>query len=89
MELLVDSELKEICNLIESESITEEQWAEKESDDEFQTKNYCGGFDADEKAFCFSHYSNKKEEVWFQFTLKEASLIKTGKLIKLQARNAE
>jgi hypothetical protein len=89
MELIVDSELNEISKLIESESISEKQWGEKESDDEFQTENYCGGYDADEKAFCFSYYSEEKEEYWFQFTSEEASLINTGKLKKLQARKAE
>ena len=38
------------------------KWAKKESSDEFQTKNYCGGFDATENEFCFSYYNENKIE---------------------------
>ena len=89
MEIVVDDQLKEICASIESQALNENEWAEKESDDEFQTKNYCGGFDADENAFCFSYHAPSGSELWFQFSLKEASLINSGALSTLVAREAE
>jgi len=46
MEIVVDDQLREICASIEAQSLSENEWAGRESDDEFQTKNYCGGFDA-------------------------------------------
>ena len=89
MEIVVDNQLKEICASIESQALNENEWADKESDDEFQTQNYCGGFDADENAFCFSYFTPSGSELWFQFNLNEASLIKSGALLKLGAREAE
>jgi len=89
MEIVVDDQLREICASIEAQSLSENEWAGRESDDEFQTKNYCGGFDADEKAFCFSFFAPSGVEYWFQFSLEEASLINSGALSKLLAREAE
>ena len=89
MEIVVDNQLKEICTSIEAQALNENEWAGKESDDEFQTKNYCGGFDPDENAFCFSYFAPSGSELWFQFSLEEASLIKSGALLKVKAREAE
>ena len=89
MELEVDDQLKEICSSIVERSLNESEWAAQESDDEYQSSNYCGGFDADENAFCFSFYSITGHEYWFQFTLEEASLIKSGAMKAIQSREAE
>ncbi len=46
----------------------------------FQSKNYCGGYDVDEMAFCFSYYDNKKVEYWFQLTLKQVKELIEGRI---------
>ncbi len=89
MKIVVDSELKEIVRALEAQSIPPAQWAVRESDDEFQSQHYCGGYDADEAAFCFSHFSSNGAEYWFQFTLEEARQINAGALSELAARLAE
>jgi hypothetical protein len=71
MEIAVSHELLEICDKILAERRTTEEWAEIESDDMFQSPSYCGGFDADEGAFCFSFYDERRNEFWFQLTLEE------------------
>jgi hypothetical protein len=48
---------------------SEEQWAEIESSDMFQSEHFCGGYDADEKCFYFSYYCALNKEYWFSFDL--------------------
>jgi hypothetical protein len=38
-----DEELRAICREIAGARLTESEWAERESDDMFQTAHYCGG----------------------------------------------
>lgn len=47
-----------------------------ESSDMFQTKNFCGGFDAIENEFCFSYYNDDKE-FWFQLSLNDIKIYQT------------
>ncbi len=79
-QLTVDEELVEICRRITSEGKTEDEWAEIESCDMFQSEHYCGGYDAIEQLFCFSYYSSSGKEWWFHFTLDEASHVVNGPL---------
>jgi hypothetical protein len=58
-----------------------------ESDDMFARGPYVGGFDADERAFCFG-CSGADGELWFQFTLDEAKAIAAGQRATLDARPA-
>jgi hypothetical protein len=51
MELSVSPEFRTLCREIAGENRSEEEWAEIESDDVFQSENYAGGFDAMEEAF--------------------------------------
>ena len=88
MDYKVDTVLREIAIQILAEGRSEEEWAEIESDDMFQSGNCVGGFDADEMAFCFSVYLDKKE-YWFQITLDEVSEIANGLLETVDARLAE
>lgn len=78
MQLAIDSEFRTICREIVAENQTEEEWAEAESDDMFQSESYEGGYDADEEAFCFSHYAPDGQEYWFQLTLAEAKAVAKG-----------
>ena len=89
MELTIDSEFRSICQEIVAENQTEEEWAEVESDDMFQSENYVGGFDADEEAFCFSYYAPDGQEYWFQFTLDEAKAVTAGETPVIEIRPAE
>ncbi len=89
MDLKVDDELREICAEIVEEARSLEGWREIESDDMIQTPHYVGGFDATEDAFCFSARHPGREELWFQFTLEEASDIAASKRRSLPARPAD
>lgn len=71
MKIQVGEELKKICKSIIEENKNECEWSLIESCDMFQTAHYCGGYDATEKAFCFSYYDDNGEEFWFQLTLKQ------------------
>lgn len=71
MKLYIDNEFLQICKEIINENISNEEWAQNESCDMFQTLKYCGGYDATEMAFCFSYYGREDLEYWFQVFLKE------------------
>lgn len=88
MEIPIESELVMICREIKDKALSIEQWSEIESDDLFQTSQYTGGFDADEKEFCFSYFSDDVE-YWFQLDLKLAQKISEGFEPKIQGRRAE
>ena len=89
MKLSIDKELLEIFKDILNRNLTLSEWSKIESSDEFQTENYCGGFDATENEFCFSYYDTKKVEYWFQKSLKEIEDIKSGKITEFEIRTAE
>ena len=63
----LDQDFTIICEEILSHQKSNEEWAEIESDDMFQRGKYSGGFEAGEKAFCFSYYESPEKEFWFQF----------------------
>lgn len=65
----VDEELREHLDEIIRENKSEDEWSEIEADDWFQSKHYCGGYCADERAFVFSQYRKDGQELWFQFPL--------------------
>jgi hypothetical protein len=88
MKNTVNNEFVEICKEIASQNKSIDEWAEIESDDMFQTKNYVGGFDATEMEFCFSVYINQKE-YWFQVSLKDIHDILVGKLKEYDIREPE
>lgn len=85
----VEDELKSICEDICSQQLSVAEWSLLESDDAFQSSRYCGGFDATERAFCFSLFDKNGDEFWFQFTLDEAKDIVSGNLTMIEARKAE
>jgi hypothetical protein len=75
VEIPINQDLIEICKNIIEENNTEEEWAETESGDMFQTPMFCGGFDADENLFWFSYFAPKDKEYWFSFSLETANKI--------------
>jgi len=75
MILKFEEEFYEICKEIIAENKSIEEWAEIESDDQFQSAIYEGGFDATEMAFCFSVYI-EKQEYWFQLPLTQILQLK-------------
>jgi hypothetical protein len=75
MKIQVDEQFFNICEKILSENKTQQEWAFIESSDMFQTRNYCGGYDATEDAFCFSYYDPDGQEFWFQLSLNEVKEI--------------
>ena len=88
MKHAIPEELTLICRDILKENKTEAEWGEVESDDMFQTKNFVGGFDADEGAFCFSYYEQGKEH-WFQVSLGQVRDIVDGAVTTVDMRPAE
>ena len=80
-------EFRSICREIVSQEKRKEDWRAVESDDEFQTERFVGGFDATEDAFCFSYYSPAGEQ-WFQVTLEEVARIASGESPFLNLRPA-
>lgn len=89
MHVQVGDELRQICRRILAEGLSEHEWAERESDDMFQSRAYAGGYDATEMAFCFSYYAPDDSELWFQMTLGEVAEIAEGKLTEVPARPAD
>lgn len=89
MKLKVDDELRAILRGIANESKSADEWAEIESDDMFQSENYVGGYDADEMAFCFSCYSQGREEYWFQIDLSEINRVLAGDLSSIEMTLAD
>ena len=88
MEIPLTKEFESICGEIKSKSYSIDQWAEIESDDMFQAGDFCGGFDADEKEFCFSFHHQSGTEYWFQFDLSVAVNIANGVHQKILGRVA-
>jgi hypothetical protein len=82
----IDKELLTICAEIAEYNRTVEEWKAFESGDMFQSKNYCGGFEAEDEAFWFSYYDEKNEnkEYYFKLTLDDVEHV-----IKGQLRNIE
>lgn len=89
MEIQFSEEFTQICSEIIKEAKSQDEWAEIESDDMFQSQHYAGGYDADEMAFCFSFFNNTGDEFWFQLTLDEVEAVVKGSLNRVSARPAE
>ncbi len=89
MTVQVGDELRQICRRILAEGLSEGDWAERESDNMFQAPTYAGGFEADERAFCFSCYAPDGSEHWFQLTLREVMDVAEGRLTEIPARPGE
>ena len=89
MRLQIDDEFRAICSRIVADDKTNDEWAKIESSDMFQTENYCGGYDADERAFCFSHYDAYGKERWFQISLQQVAEILQGTLGTVDIREPD
>ena len=88
MQLRVDPEFRGVCEDIVAREQSIQDWRDTESDDEFQTEHYEGGYDADEDAFCFSYFPADGEELWFQVTLAEVERIAKDQMWQLDVRPA-
>ena len=79
----IESEFNQILLKIKDQNWSSKDWAEHESCDWFQTKHFCGGFEADETyengAFTFSYYDQTNKEWWFVFEFSEfENILKNG-----------
>lgn len=88
MKITVNDEIGGIFREIYAEQKSINEWALIESGDMLQSKNFCGGFDADENAFCFSYYDNEKEH-WFSFTLEDVFNFVEKKFLDLEIDGIE
>ena len=82
----IDDALRVIAGEILDANKTDADWAAVESDDGFQRGEWLGGYDADERAFCFSRKTDP--ELWCQFELADAPGIARGAVRSLPARLA-
>lgn len=73
-------EFLSICKEIISKELSVSGWSEIESSDEFQTDNYCGGFDEIEGEFTFSYYDKQRNEYWFQLSIEKIAEINSKEL---------
>ena len=89
MNIPLTDELLGLLRQIVAEQKSNEEWAEIESDDMFQSDSFTGGYDADEEAFTFSYYADDDEEYWFQLTLDEVESIVAGRRIEIQGDPAD
>lgn len=86
---VLDSEFATIATEIVAQALSLEQWAEVESGDMFQSENYCGGFDATEMEFCFSHYDDNDQEWWFQCAIEVVEAVARGDNISVDMRRPD
>lgn len=89
MDIPIEDELIDICEEIIEQNKSEQQWAEIESGDMFQSAMFCGGFDADENKFCFSYFSSTGSEYWFQFGLSIAKRIASRSSVTISGEHAK
>jgi hypothetical protein len=87
-ELAGAAELVQHCLAIAGMRRSVEEWAVFESCDQFQSPHFCGGFEADEKAFCFSYYDLNGTESWFTLSLSQAQAIAQGASVALELRES-
>ena len=88
MTLPIPNDLVLVCQQIIRENKSDDQWSEIESGDMFQQGSIHGGYEALERAFCFSYYAPTGEELWFQITLPEVEQIVNGQKQSVEARPA-
>lgn len=80
------AQLAAICQEIVARVLFPEQWAEIESDDEFQSESLVGGYDAIESLFTFSFYDSSGREWWFDVSLEQAARIGSGESVDIALR---
>ncbi len=85
----IDSEFISICEQILKENLDLNDWSLIESSDQFQTEQYCGGFDGTEKEFTFSFYNDNGTEFWFQLPLSDITKVVEGTITEIKMSNAE
>jgi hypothetical protein len=79
-------ELVRHCQAISALRRSVNDWALYESSDEFQSAHYCGGFESEEEAFCFSYYDPQGGEMWFTLSLGQAQTIAQGRSVIVELR---
>ena len=84
----IDDHLRIIAASIVNENKSLEEWSDCESDDMFHRGRFAGGFDADEREFCFSFHGTDGE-FWFQLSLAQIKSIADGEILSITGRPAE
>ena len=87
--LKIHSEFLLICKQIQGENLDLGNWSLIESSDQFQTSDFCRGFDATENEFSFSYYDPNGIEYWFQFPLSDVDGILKGEIKEIDIRIAD
>lgn len=86
LQLNVDIELQNICREILQMNKCDDEWAEIESCDMFQTSNYCGGYVVEEQAFWFSYFDAHQKEWWFELRTEQLIPVLEGELLHLDLK---
>lgn len=84
----VDRSLLEIAREIVRLNLSDSDWAGRESDDEFQRGAFVGGYDADERSFCFS-VDREGTELWLQLSSDDIAAVAAGRMNFVSARPAD
>ena len=71
-------ELQSICDQINRRGLSQTEWGLVESDDEFESEHFAGGFDSVEGLFCFSYFDASGGEQWFDLSLSDVEAILGG-----------
>ena len=81
--VFVTNEFRELCSTIVAEARSDNEWAQIESDDMFQTAHFVGGFDATERAFACTSPSKVRRG---QFRPARCFWLSAGDAILLKSR---
>jgi hypothetical protein len=85
----IGTELFSIFQEIINKNLDLDAWGLIESSDQFQTNNYCGGFDSTENEFTFSYFDESKNEFWFQLSLIDIRSSVDRKIIEIYMIRAD
>ncbi len=85
----IDKEFVSICQRILKENLELSDWVLIESSDQFQTDNYCGGFDGIENGFTFSYFDKDRKEFWFQLSLSDVNQVVERVITEIDVKEAE
>lgn len=78
MKLIIDDQFREICRRIVLTFDSDGEASLRWSDDEYQSRNVCGGWDDETQAFAFSFYAPDGGDYIFRMSLDEARGVAAG-----------
>jgi hypothetical protein len=84
VKLFIDEDFKRICATIVAAFERSGEASLRWSDDEYQSRNFCGGWDEEARRFAFSFYAPDGGDYLFTFSVDDARLVAAGGAIEPQ-----